>query len=58
MKGLEKLINDLAKVTCPSENDLYQEVTPCPYFMSDEWDDSVCVDCWKKALEHDVPEIK
>jgi hypothetical protein len=55
MNGLEKLINDLARVTCPSENDLYQATVPCERFQECSTMHDVCVECWKTALESEVP---
>lgn len=57
MKGLEKLIIDLAKVTCPSENDLFQEEVPCSKFYESGENQEMCIACWRRALEEDAPTI-
>jgi hypothetical protein len=55
MKGLEQLINDLARVTCPSEHELYQATVPCEIFHQCSTMHDGCVKCWKTALESEVP---
>ena len=59
MKGLDKLINDLATDSCPAEYDLnntneIDTTEGCLY--GDGGNVDICKDCWRKSLEMEYTE--